>query len=111
MVADIDEEGARERQRTGRKSLGVKKILAMKPTRRPKKVKKSPRPRYHAVAAAEFKRWREALQEVIKSFMIASILLRGGDRDATFPEGTFPPALAFEPFTENLLVQTRGQPT
>jgi hypothetical protein len=110
LVADIDKEGARERQRAGRNSLGVKRILAARPTHRPGKVKKSPRPRYHAVTALEFKRWREALSAVFKSFRAASLLLRGGDREAQFPEGTFPPAPPFMPFTKNLLVQARGQP-
>jgi hypothetical protein len=110
LVADIDEEGARERLRAGRKSLGVKRILAAKPTHRPGTVKKSPRPRYHAVTALAFKRWREALGTVIKEFIAASTLLRGGNRDAEFPEGTFPPGLPFVPFAKNLLVQARGQP-
>jgi len=110
LVAAIDEDGARERHRTGRKSLGVKKILQAKPTRRPKKVKKSPRPRYHAVAALAFKRWREALAEVIQEFREASSRLRRGDRSAAFPEGTFPPALPFVPFTNSLVVVARGRP-
>ena len=82
----------------------------MRPTRRPREVKKSPRPRYHAAAAREFKRWREALGTVIKEFYEASLLLRGGDRNAEFPEGTFPPALPFVPFARNLFMQPRGQP-
>ena len=110
LIAKIDEAAARERQRTGRKSLGVKKILAVKPRRRPKKVKKSPRPRYHAATAAAFKRWREALAEVIKAFREASARLLAGDRSARFPEGTFPPALPFVPFTTNLMAEARGQP-
>ena len=107
MVADIDAEGARERERTGRRSLGSQRILAMKPTRRPREVKKSPRPRYHAVAAREFQRWREAFSTVIQKFYEASLLMRSGDRDAEFPEGTFPSPPPFVPFT---FVQPRGQP-
>ena len=110
LVANIEDEGARERQRTGRKSLGVKNILAMKPSHRPGNVNKSPRPRYHAVTALEFKRWREALSAVLKEFFAASMRLREGDRNVRFPEGTFPPALPFVPFAENLLAPARGQP-
>ncbi len=110
LVANIDEKGARKRQSTGRRSLGVKRILAVKPTHRPEKVKKSPRPRYHAVTARAFKRWREALQAMIKGFREASIRLREGDWGVVFPEGTFPPALPFVPFASNLVGQTRGQP-
>jgi len=110
LVAGINEEGVRERQRTGRKSLGVKRILGVRPTRRPGKVKKSPRPRYHAVTALAFKRWREALSAVLKEFRDASIQLRKGDLSIAFPEGTFPPALSFVPFTGNSVAQARGQP-
>ena len=110
MVSDIDAEGARERQRTGRRSLGVKRVLAVQPTRRPREVKRSPRPRYHAVTAREFKRWREVLSAVIKEFNEASLLLRSGERNAVFPEGTFPPALPFVRFAENLFALPRGQP-
>jgi hypothetical protein len=110
VVADIDEEGARARQRAGRKSLGVKRILAARLTHRPEKVKKSPRPLYHAVTALAFKRWREALSEVVKAFREASIRLRGGNRATEFPKGTFPPGLPFVPFAKNPLVQARGQP-
>ena len=73
-------------------------------------MKKSPRPRYHAMTALAFKRWREALSAVIKEFSAASILLRGGDRATEFPEGTFPPGLPFVSFAKTLLVQARGQP-
>ena len=110
LVAKIDEKATRERRSTGRRSLGMKRVLAMKPTHRPAMVKKSPRPRYHAATAQEFKRWREALSQVLKEFFAASILLRRGDREVQFPEGTFPPALPFVPFTSNLLVPARGQP-
>ena len=115
LVAEIDAEGAKKRRRTGRCSLGVERIMGRKPTRRPRKVKKSPRPRYHATAAREFQRWREALGMVIKEFYDASGLWRSGDRSVTFPEGTFPPAPPFVPFAETLLarnssLQARGQP-
>jgi hypothetical protein len=111
LGADIDQEGTSERQRTGRTSLGVKRILGMKPTRRPGKVKKSPRPQYHAVTALAFKRWREALSAVLQAFREASSRLREGDLRVIFPEGTFPPALPFTPFASNLTAQSRGQPS
>ena len=110
LVAEIDEEGARERERTGKPSLGVKKILRARPFRRPRVVEKSPKPRFHAIADAVAKRWREAYQEVIQAYRLASERTREGDRAAEFPEGTFPCALPFVPFLENLLLQARGQP-
>lgn len=109
LVAEIDEEGARERRRTGKQSLGVKRILRARPTRRPRSVKKSPKPRFHGLTDAVLKRWREAYQEVIQAYRLASERLGEGDLTAAFPEGTFPPALPFMPFLENL-VEARGQP-
>jgi hypothetical protein len=110
LVAEIDEAAARERERTGKKSLGVRKILRVRPTRRPLKVDKSPKPRVHAIAGEVFRRWRELYREVIQAYRLASQRLREGDLGVEFPEGTFPPALAFVPFTENLLLGSRGQP-
>ena len=73
-------------------------------------VEKSPKPRFHAISDAVLKRWREAYQEVIQAYRLASERTREGDRAAEFPEGTFPCALPFEPFLENLLLEARGQP-
>ena len=105
LVADIDEAAARERQRTGKRSLGVRKVLRVRPTRRPRKVAKSPKPRVHAMAEKVLCRWHELYREVIQAYRLASERLREGDLWAEFPEGTFPPALAFVPFTGS-----RGQP-
>ena len=106
IVAKIDEEGARERQRKGRLSLGVKKILRTRPHKRPRRVEKSPKPRIHAATKRVLRQIREAHAEVIAAFREASERLRSGDRQAVFPEGTFPPGLAFVPFA----VRVRGDP-
>ena len=110
LVAQIEEEGARERRRTGKKSLGVKKILRVRPHKRPRKVKRSPKPRFHAVKPEVFKRMREAWKEVMAAFRNASARLRAGEMDVEFPEGTFPPGLPFIPFAETMTVEARGQP-
>ena len=111
MVADIDETAARERRQSGKKSLGVKKILNVKPTGRTKKDKnKTPKPRFHAIRKEIIERLREAYKEVIQAYRLASARLRDGDLAAEFPEGTFPSALPFVPFAEGLTVGSRGQP-
>ncbi len=106
IVARVDEEAARERQRTGARSLGVKKILRTSPHKRPRRVDKSPRPRFHAATKRVLKHLREAHAEVVAAFREASQRLLAGDRDVEFPEGTFPPGLAFVPFAG----RARGQP-
>jgi hypothetical protein len=110
LVEEIAEEAARAREREGRRSLGVAKILRARPYRRPKKVEGSPKPRFHAVTEAAFRRMREAYGEVIAAFREASARLLDGDRSAEFPEGTFPPGLPFVPFPSTALARARGQP-
>ncbi len=70
------------------------------------RVEKSPRPRFHAATKRVLKQLREAHAEVVAAFREASQRLLAGDRDAEFPEGTFPPGLAFVPFAGG----ARGQP-
>ncbi len=106
IVARIDEEAAQERQRTGSRSLGVKKILRTSPHKRPRRVGKSPRPRFHAATKRVLQQMRKAHAEVVAAFREASQRLLAGDRDAVFPEGTFPPGLPFVPFAGG----ARGQP-
>ena len=106
LIDEIEEEGARERKRKGKKSLGVKRIMRVRPHKRPRKVERSPKPRFHAITELARKRMREAYTAVVVAYLIASERLRAGHRDAEFPEGTFPPGLPFVPFS----VRCRGQP-
>jgi len=110
LVDAIDEEGRQERERTGKKSLGAKKILRVRPTKRPGKVKKSPRPRVHAKSRQKRREWLEAFRAIVAAYREASERLLGGDRSAEFPEGTHPPNLPFVPLPETLVVESRGQP-
>ena len=87
-------------------ALGVKKIMRVRPHKRPKKVERSRKPRFHAIKDSARQRMREAYAAVLMAYLIASERLKAGDRDADFPEGTFPPGLPFVPFT----VRCRGQP-
>jgi len=106
LVVEIEEEGERERRRTRRESLGAKKIVRTRPHKRPAKVEKSPKPRFHAVKPEVFKRMWEAWREVTAAFRVAAAQLLAGELDVEFPEGTFPPALPFVPFA----LACRGDP-
>ncbi len=77
-----------------------------RPHKRPQRVKKSPKPRMHAATKRVLEQIREAHAEVVAAFREASERLLGGDREAEFPEGTFPPGLPFVPFEP----RSRGQP-
>jgi len=52
MAAEIEEEAAAARKRTGAEPLGVAAILSQDPTNRPKRLKKSPAPLFHAASKA-----------------------------------------------------------
>ena len=110
LIAEIDKEGEEERQRTGKRSSGVDKILKADPHHRPEKVEKSPKPRFHALTPAVFELMWQAWSEVIAAFREASARLLSGEREVDFPEGTFPPHLPFIPFAEAMTLEARGQP-
>jgi hypothetical protein len=62
---------------------------------RPKKSKKSPAPLFHAASKATRLALYAMYGEFVAAFRTASEKLRGGDRAAPFPAGSFPPALPF----------------
>ena len=107
-VADLAEqasaEAALERKLTGREVLGVEKVLAMDPLSSPETVERSPQPRFHAFRAAIWKQMWVAYALVLAAYRDAAEKLKEGDREAVFPEGTFPPGLPFVAFS------CRGQP-
>lgn len=120
LVDDIDRDAASQRMARGKPSLGVHKVLSANPhdihdtsaeageKSGKKKVGVSSHPRFHAVDQSILAGMIALWQETVTAFHAASELLRSGDRTAVFPEGTFPCALPFVPFTKQQ--QTRGQP-
>jgi hypothetical protein len=95
LVQEIEEEAAAERKRTGRPPLGIKAILAQDPLYRPEKLDRSPAPLFHAASKAMRLFLYETYAEFVAAFRKAAEKLRGGDRAAPFPTGSFPPALPF----------------
>ena len=95
LVQEIEEEARIRREAAGIKPLGVKAILAQEPTRRPKKLKKSPAPFVHAATKAMRRELWEVYAWFVAAYRDASEKLRAGDRDPPFPPGCFPPALPF----------------
>ena len=90
--------------------MGVTSILSADPLYRPKKVEKSPKPRFHAKLPAVWKRMWEAWREITAAYREASARLLSGELNVEFPEGTFPPHRPFVPFAKTLLIEPRGQP-
>jgi REP element-mobilizing transposase RayT len=95
MVKDIEKETLSRFGQGGRRVLGVKKVLAQKPHRRPNKIKRSPRPLCHCSDPERWKKHRDDYRWFVYLYRVASRKFRSGDLTVTFPEGSFPPARAF----------------
>ena len=95
LVQGIEEEARTGREEAGIKPLGVKEILAQEPTRRPRKLKKSPAPFVHAATKAMRRELWEAYAWFVAAYRDAAEKLRAGDLDPPFPPGCFPPARPF----------------
>ena len=95
MVRAIEQQAREQRDASGIAPLGTKSILAQKPENRPEDPKKSPAPLFHAFAKATRKALWEAYGWFVAAFQEAAEKLGGGDRNARFPIGSFPPHLPF----------------
>jgi hypothetical protein len=95
LVEFIETEAARARERTGASVVGVEAILSRDPQHRPAALARSSAPRVHAAAKAARRAFYEIYAAFVSTFREASERLRGGDRGAPFPAGSFPPALPF----------------
>jgi REP element-mobilizing transposase RayT len=95
LVHSIQRETRVRLQKEGSRVLGVRKVLRQHPHKRPKKTKRSPAPSCHSSDRDTWKSFRNAYREFVSVFRAASRRLRRGDLNASFPENSFPPALAF----------------
>ena len=95
LVEEIEADAQRRRQETGLEPLGVRAILKQRPEERPMKTKSSSAPLVHAATKAVRTGFWEAYSAFVAAFRDAAELLKAGDRNARFPEGSFPPALPF----------------
>jgi REP element-mobilizing transposase RayT len=95
LVEEIEAEAAAHRERTGIKPPGPAAILTQNPHRQPLKSKKSPAPAFHAASQAVRRELRGLYYEFVAAYREAAEKLRAGNRQASFPVGSFPPALPF----------------
>ena len=75
--------------------LGIAAILGQHPHDRPKRSKRSPAPLFHAMSARVRDELWEGYRWFVAAFRDAAEKLRAGDRNVSFPAGSFPPALPF----------------
>ncbi|MDY7092678.1 MAG: transposase [Acidobacteriota bacterium] len=95
LVEQIEDETRARHRKHGTRPMGRKRVLRQKPHAAPRRPKKGPAPLTIAASKAVQKAFEEAYRQVVAAYMAASAKLRAGDRLVRFPEGTFPPALAF----------------
>ena len=95
LVESLEADAALARSLKGVSVLGVEAILAKDPQYRPAVLASSPAPLVHAATKAARKAFYAAYAWFVSAFRQAAERLRQGDRDAPFPNGSFPPALPF----------------
>ena len=95
LVETITVEAEVRRKETGIQPLGPAAILAQHPFDQPLKTKRSFAPRVHAFSREIRKAMYKAYAGFVADFREAAEKLRGGDRMARFPDGSFPPGLPF----------------
>ena len=90
----IERETAQRHKLNATKPLGVRAILRQNP-HKPKELKSSPAPRFHAANREEFRALQNARKATLAAYRDAAARLKQGETDVTFPEGCFPPPLPF----------------
>ena len=104
LVRQVEDETAAMHRMAGSRPAGVGAVLSRDPRDRPKEMKRSRRPWFHAFSEDMKQAMRAALILIASQYAVASARLRAGDRHATFPVHTFPPGL---PFVRNPLPEKR----
>jgi len=95
IVREIDETAAARRAESLIPTLGPEGVRAQNPETRPKRIKKSPAPFFHALRKKVRKVLWEAYGVFLAAYREAAERWRAGDRGAVFPAGSFPPGLPF----------------
>lgn len=95
MVDYLVELGRLERKLAGKGAASPRSLLGLPADHRPESPARSPRPPVHCRSKTARRRLRDARSAFLERYRQAAKALRGGDRQARFPEGSFPPALPF----------------
>ena len=93
LIEEIEDQGRRLQEETGKPPLGSEAVSRQNPHHEPNRIKKAPAPLIHAVAPEVRRALRRAYFRFLETYQHAARRLRAGVRDAVFPEGAFPPPL------------------
>jgi hypothetical protein len=100
MIDHLSNEAAARHRAGGTRPSDPDALLRIHPHQRPERTKRSPRPFVHAATRAVRKHFREAYRIFSGAYRTAAELLRAGERNVEFPEGSFPPSAPFVPWLE-----------
>lgn len=95
MVREIEVETRKALRESGSTVLGKRRILRQNPHDRPKRVSRSPAPRFHAATREARKALELAFYAFRMAYRQAVEDLISGRRRPRFPPGSFPPRLPF----------------
>jgi REP element-mobilizing transposase RayT len=95
LVREILFESERVRTQTGIQPLGAEAVCRQNPETRPRKLKKSAAPLFHAYRKKVRQQLYETYALFVAAFREAAERLRAGSKAYLFPVGSFPPGLPF----------------
>jgi len=95
VIQQIEVETGTRHTRDGSQPLGIKAVLAQHPHDRPRQLKKSWAPAFHAASKAARQELVEAYGWFLGAYRMAAASMSQGSSPAGFPEGSFPPQPRF----------------
>lgn len=99
LVTDIENEHRCVDEGLDPAILGVEAILRQNPHEKPLHTKTSPRPLFHTATRRVFRELYAAYSWFVGAYYDAVERLRAGCEKPRFPEGCFPPAMPFIPYS------------
>lgn len=97
LIATVESEARARHRVLGTRPAGRWAIFAHRPSDRPKSLKRTPKPWFHARSAEGRRKMREAYRLFVEAFRGAARDLARGCHEPSFPAGSFPPGLPFVP--------------
>lgn len=96
LINDVEHQAAVKRsQGELPRPMRPARIRKQKPHHKPKKIKRTPAPTFHAKSKEKLRGLQEAYRLFLTAYLDAAARLRQGDLNVVFPEGSFPPPLPF----------------
>lgn len=95
LIKEIEQETRKMHLEQRTSPAGMSRVLAKHPHSRPKSMKRSRAPLFHAASGAARKKFREAYYSFVEYYRQASDRVKAGDMSVQFPLGSFPPPRPF----------------